>query len=440
MSLSSIVNVSITNTSVQVTQAGFGVPMIFSFHSNFVERIRFYTGTAGMVTDGFAASSPEYKAASAAFAQNPRPVQIAVGRRTSSAIWEVDLTPTVTTAGEVYSLTVGSETFTYTVQPADTVALIIDGIVLDMGGHTGAWTPTDNTTYLAVKANATGVLFDLVHDPDMILANDETPQTAASGVATDLDAIAVASTSWYGIISTTHSHFDIVDVAAWAETNKKFYVASTLDGDVAAGTAGNIALTLQTSAYDKTATMYHPLVHSFPEAGWMGKMFPTDPGSATWAYKTLAGIAAVELTSTETTNLEAANCNYYQTIGGVNITRTGQVASGEWCDIIRGLDWLESRIQTDVFALLASLPKIPYTDAGVAMVVGTIEARLLDAVGNGLLAPLDAGAAPPEGAFGPVVANVLAASKTARLLPDVTFNATLAGAIHKTTIVGTVSV
>ena len=439
MSLSSIVTVNISNTSVQVTRAGFGVPMVFGYHTAFAERIRYYTSMTGVLAD-FAATTPEYKAANALFAQNPSPSRIAIGRRASSAIWELDFTPTNLTVGDIYSLTIGTETFTYTVQTSDTVALIIDGIVLDMGGHTGAWTETDSTTTLAIKADATGVWFDFTHDPDFGTVNDETPQTAASGVATDLAAINVANPDWYGIVSTTHSHFDIVDVATWAESNKKFYLASTMDSDVKSSASDDIASTLQTSAWDKTSAFYHPLVHSFPEAAWMGNVFPYDPGEATWAFKTLAGIAATTLTATEVTNLEGKNCNRYTLVNGVNITLDGKVASGEWMDIIRGLDWLETRIAEDVYALLVSLAKLPYTDAGVAMVVAVVDARLLDAVGNGLLAPLDKFASPPEGTSAPRVADVLTADKTARNLPDVTFVATLAGAIHKTTITGTVSV
>ena len=53
-----------------------------------------------------------------------------------------------------------------------------------------------------------------------------------------------------------------------------------------------------------------------------------------------------------------------------------------------GLDWLQSEVEVNVFAILAgSATKIPQTDAGVMALVKGIEQALIKGVNNGLLAP-----------------------------------------------------
>ena len=64
-----------------------------------------------------------------------------------------------------------------------------------------------------------------------------------------------------------------------------------------------------------------------------------------------------------------------------------------------------------------------------------MKASLRAAVNQGILA-----ADPAPTVTVPKVADVSAADKTARLLPDMKFTGTLAGAIHKVTITGVVSV
>ena len=69
---------------------------------------------------------------------------------------------------------------------------------------------------------------------------------------------------------------------------------------------------LKNLGYDRTAGMYHPnsqegSTPSWIEAGWPGEALPFDPGSQTWAYKTIAGVAAYALTTGERTAILAKN-------------------------------------------------------------------------------------------------------------------------------------
>ncbi len=173
---------------------------------------------------------------------------------------------------------------------------------------------------------------------------------------------------------------------------------------------------------------------SFPDFAWMGGQLPKDPGSITWWGKTLTGITPDVLTTTAVTNIKGKNCNIYETIGGVSVVHEGVVASGEFIDIIRGVDWIQARITENVFALMVNADKIPYTDPGVEMIKSEIQAVLEDAVDRGILVANTITITAPK------VADVSSVDKANRFLPDVKFGATLAGAIHKVKIDGKLSV
>src|SRR5687768_4049946 len=103
MRLSDIIVITITTETGGILQAGFGVPLILAPHANNVDRIRYYTDLAGMVTDGFTSTTAPYKAASAMFAQNPRPERIAVGRLALYPTQRFAVTPTAVHSAK-YSL------------------------------------------------------------------------------------------------------------------------------------------------------------------------------------------------------------------------------------------------------------------------------------------------------------------------------------------------
>ena len=111
------------------------------------------------------------------------------------------------------------------------------------------------------------------------------------------------------------------------------------------------------------------------------------------------------------------------------------MVSGEYIDLMSGVDWLQATIQENVFAHLVNLPKIPFTYGGIAI----IESEIISAINAGI----DSGfiAESPQFTISvPLAANVSAVDKANRYLPDIEFTAFLAGAIHKTQINGAVSV
>ncbi len=140
------------------------------------------------------------------------------------------------------------------------------------------------------------------------------------------------------------------------------------------------------------------------------------------------------LTDTQAGNATGKNCMVFVPVGGVNMTEEGQTASGEYIDVIIGIDWLQARMTERVFGRLVNLPKIPFTDPGIAVIEAEIKAQLKDAVSAGLLA-----ATPAPTVTVPLAKDISSEDKAARQLNGITFLGYLAGAIHSTTIQGVVT-
>ena len=86
MSLDTIVVVTISATTLTPSRTGFGTPLLAGFFATsvFPERVRTYSGTAGMLTDGFLANDPIVRAAGKIFAQSPHPTNVKIGRRANA--------------------------------------------------------------------------------------------------------------------------------------------------------------------------------------------------------------------------------------------------------------------------------------------------------------------------------------------------------------------
>lgn len=260
-----------------------------------------------------------------------------------------------------------------------------------------------------------------------------------------LSAISNAFDDYYGVILLDRTAAQQVKVADWVESRRKLFVTASANAAIAAtayptsGTvtvaSGDLAAQLRVSGHNRTAVMYFGALSAtdWPDVAWLARQLSTAPGTETWMFKRLAGVSAAGLTTTASANARSKNANTYETIGGVAITREGKVASGEFLDVMHGVDWLQARLTERVFSRLVNLPKVPYTDAGVAVFESEIRAQLATAVEVGVLAGEPTVTVPR-------VRDVSPNDRANRFLPDIRFSATLAGAVHAVTVNGVVSV
>lgn len=438
MALSDIVDVQITTLTGGVTQAGFGMPFLLGYKAAFIERIRFYTDPDGVAVD-FAVTTPEYRAAAAVFSQNPRPERIAIGRGTLPPTQRFDYYILSVVNSFKYSIMVGASQIDFTSDPSATNDEIVVGLQAAAAsaatalGFTASVQGATGAQFLRILANAAGNWLDTeVLDLNYIKVEQN---HIDPGVATDLSAVKLIDNSWYCLITLYNSKLYAAAAAAWTEANEKLYLMASLDSEIATvaeGSATDIAKALKTSAYARTAPIYYPNNGKFADAAWAGAVLPFDPGSETWKFKTLAGVPAVALTVTWQTNITNKICNFYYTVAGRNITAEGKVSANEFIDVIRFRDWLKARIQERIFLMLANAKKVPYTDPGIALIEAEVRAQLREGVEVGGLV---------DGfvVIVPKAASANPADKAARILRNVKFNATLAGAIHNIRIQGVIT-
>jgi hypothetical protein len=234
------------------------------------------------------------------------------------------------------------------------------------------------------------------------------------------------------------------ECAQWIQANEKLGGIVSGDSLITDAETGDIAAWAKLNNLDRVFVFFHPDARladaevdalapadPVPEAAYFGKMLTKKPGSATWKFRELQNVPTYELTQGQVTNVENKNATWYMTTADVPMTSNGQVASGEYIDVIHGLDWLKARVQNLVFTALDNVDKVPFTDEGVQMVVSPLKAALEEAKTNGILASYEI--------TYPAVADVSVTDKGRRFLPDVDFTGVLAGAIHSTKIHGVVT-
>ena len=264
-----------------------------------------------------------------------------------------------------------------------------------------------------------------------------TDATTDPGIATDLANIYAADQGFYGISLDSNSAAEIEAAAAWVEANGAHVLSVNCSDASCIGSGTSVFTVLQTHGYTRTHCQFNGSeLLSYGGAALLGVILPQTPGTYTPAYKTQVGVPvdpASILTGSAVNALTTANGNYYTKFKGVSVLIPGVTPSGEFLDTVIFIDWLKDAIQTAAFTLLTNNLKIAYTDLGVATIVNVIKGVLGQGVQQQGLA-----ASPAPTVSAPTVASISQANVAKRNLPNVTFAATLAGAIQGLQISGSV--
>jgi len=452
--LDQIVFVNITKQTQAVTQAGFGIPAVLTYHTRFVERARVFTSADSMLVAAggpFQSTDMAYQLASKIFSQNPRPPRVIVGRRQHPTIRTVDITPVsvgvigtldgLPRANAAYSVKINSSEFTYTTDGTPTVAEITAGLTALINAGTEDVLATDNTTYLTIEKAVTpggvataGVSFALEYDKRLLTSKDQTPVAVGGAIADEIAAFRAENDDWYGLVGDWFGSDEILAVFAAIQALSKITSATSQDDDLYSSAATDVASLLLASNYTKAWVNYHQKPHAGISPAEMGKNLPTTPGSITWKFKNLSGVEVSSLTDTQVANLQSKNAGFYMTVQGAPVTFDGKTASGQFIDVTILCDWLSSRVKEGVFGLFVNSPKIAFTDLDLAKVDNVIRGVLAQGVTNGGIAP-----DPEFTVFVPRAIDIPANDKANRILPDVTFTAILAGAVHSVQVNGTLA-
>ncbi len=484
--VSSVVNVSIALGAPFPARAGFGTLNIVTAETGVIgiaERIRFYQNLDGVTAD-WPADSEVVAAATAYFAQQPKPTSLKVSTRYPTAQAAQLRGGSVTDPTELLSVSNGSFTisidgaseditgldFTDGETTLDDIAASIQTALQAAGSSFANATCTHDGSRFYINSGSTGasstVSFLTPVDPasgtdiSSLLQMRQGEATKSDGIDAEtitdsLNAIQNKDPEWYGLVFTKEvrdgiqiNGEDAVQAAAdWCEARVKVFGNTTNDLDVLDSvTTNDIASVLSDKNLRRTMTTYSSYPDQYPSASILGRAFTVNfnqPNSTiTLKFKQMPTITVEKLTQSEKATLSAKNGNALIEIGSSDMFAESFMASGVFFDEVHGVDWLQNAIETNVFGyLLTRTTKVPYTNKGVAAIEQQVINALDEAVRNGLIA---AG----ETIDGRFLANgyetnvipvedINQSDKEARHYPGLSFTVLGAGAIHSVQINGT---
>ena len=482
LSVSNIVNVTI-NMSPKAAQArDFGAFLIVG-PSDIIdssERIRRYSDLNGVIQD-FGTDTPEYYAADLFFSQSPQPSILYIGRfiKTSS--------PAVLNGGVLSSAQQAMSNFTPITDGSFDIE--IDGVKetisgLDFSSQTnlngiasiittelaGLGTVVWNATnqHFVLRNETTGISSTLGYATTSLSGTDVSSllgftEAMASVPVDGLDpetpiacitTLADVSADWYGCMISVPSVTDAehLEIAAFIEGNSQS--TSRVYGITVSNTqildsvrTDDLASKLKSFAYKRTLIQFSTS-SPYAVASLFGRAFTVNfnanNATITLKFKQEPGVRPEKITESQAVTLKSKNCNVFVAYNNdTSIIQEGVMSSGDFIDERHGLDWLQNRVQTDVYNLLyTSTTKIPQTDAGNHLLVTRIQSALEAGVNNGLIAPgiwnadgfgfLAQGDTLPTGyyVYAPPVSSQAQSDREARKSVPIQCAVKLAGAIH----------
>lgn len=260
--------------------------------------------------------------------------------------------------------------------------------------------------------------------------------TGASIPATLNTIVASVSNSWYGLLINNRTKAEIQAAGTWASANKKLFLGCTDD-----------VTTLDDRNNDYEAIIIHDRPLDYPDAAAFGQNLAKAPGSITWKWKTLAGQLPCGFDTTTLNTIRTKHGIALTEYAGITILNEGTVTSGEFIDVIMGMDWVASEIEARLFKLFIDNDKVSLDNDGIAQVKSVVLSVMIDA-GRALIIAAavsdDELKRSPDGKYLYTVTvpqrdDISANDRAQRLLPNVDFTMELAGAIHKVNVSGRVA-
>ena len=365
------VDVQISRDTAGISAAGFGTPLILGPNSPYTYGVVTSYASIAAVAADYDLTDPEYLKALKIFSQTPRPQGIKIAKTSTPVARVVTITPNVTTQ-EVfaYVVTINGVEFSFSSDGSPTASEVVTGLISAINAGTEPVTASGTTT-LILTSDSPGLPF--TYSLGARLTGVET--TPDAGIAADILKVLETDNDWYFLLTTAADDVTVKAAAMTVEALKKLYFFLNNDDDVRTNVTNDLVSDLQLANYSRTAVVYSETVADHADAALVGRVAPLNPGSETWANKTLAGVTVDMWTDGEKAYLDGKNANYYIRIANRNITVNGKVVSGEYIDIMRFVDWIAARMQEKIFGTIVRADKIPFTDGGIAAVEGDMRSR-----------------------------------------------------------------
>lgn len=198
----------------------------------------------------------------------------------------------------------------------------------------------------------------------------------AGAIDAAFNAALEANNDFFFVVSTDNTTDSIKKLAELAQVHNKIYGV----------TVNTIADTkkLYELKNDNTFVMYHDDAKAYA-AEAMTVIMSYKVGGKTAKFKTIQGVRAAKISTTELNELHEHKMFTYVEKLGVLQTTEGKVLSGEYIDIVLGEYWIRFKMEEALQRLALVNDKIPYTNTGIGMIVGACEAILNRAIEQGIV-------------------------------------------------------
>ena len=176
--------------------------------------------------------------------------------------------------------------------------------------------------------DAVAVAFSQVVKPSQIyVAANVVTDGSAESLGDTLDR-AAANPEWFVICPAGIDEEKYEDIAKWTEAHEK----------MACFTVTETESSLAVNTYMNSFEIFSPAkvdADQYINVAFSVACLQYEPGSETWAFKTLNAVSVAELTATQMQALQEANISYFVEYGGKAITQGGKTVSGQWIDVVR---------------------------------------------------------------------------------------------------------
>lgn len=409
-----IVDVTIQMSPLAAATRNFGAMLIVGASDviDTQERIRAYSSVTDIAND-FGTSAPEYQAAVAFFAQSPQPTTVQVGRWARSATSGLY-------KGKILS-TSDQEMDNFTTISAGAFDVTIDGSVVNV-----------TAVNLSAQSNLNGVASQVSaalqskgtcvwNGQQFVIKSASTGQTSTVSTVTStqlsqamgldsgtmvtgapaetLEEATVALldiNTWYGAFYTGDiEDQDVINTAALISASTPSHIcAFTLkETDELDGTqTSSLGYELAQLGNNRVLPMYSS-TNDNAAMSVLGRMstvnFEGSNTTITLMFKQCPGVEPEYLKTSQANALQRNNVNVFAAYqNDTSILQYGTMSGGWYIDEVHGLDWLQNRVETDLWNLLyTSTTKIGQDDSGMTAILSTVNSSLEAGVRNGLIAP-----------------------------------------------------
>lgn len=354
------------------------------------------------------------------------------------------------------------------------------GIILFMTDEAGlgTGTPPDATNRTKFYANIDDLALDYAVTDEAYLAGvtlfAQNPSPIgfkvgfiAGGETLDTAIIAIEDydCGFYAVTFTADKRDtnigEITALGSWCSASDRVLGVTTNDANTEnAATTGHVAQVLQASNISNVMVHYHTNPLLYPEIASLANSLSNDFNNSnsyyTAKHKSYNGISTIDKNSGRVRAItgfvpaiglditQGFFANTYVNVGGVKMNIEGQMSNGEFFDVVHLRHWLINRIQVAILTEQKLAKYIPMTDQGIAQLGSAVKRQLDAAVRMGGIASLgtdeNGDVMPPYTIKLPRRSNIPAALANQRIVPNIEFTATLAGAIHYVTVTGVISV